>query len=103
MNAIMAWTGVKLRYRKIRRRLAQDLVGLAEFAHLAFQGLDAVPLLAARSGSQTLIPLRLAHPAAQRFPCAANLRRYRADRCPLRGVIRPMLQHHPHRPQTDLS
>jgi hypothetical protein len=34
---------------------------------------------------------------------AANLRRNRADRSPLRGVIRPMLQHHSHRARTDLS
>src|ERR1700712_5498175 len=100
-----SWLGpaVELRHRKIRRRLAQNLIGLAEFAHLALQGLDALTIIAGWTNPQPLVALRLTHPAAQRLPCAANLRRNRADRCPLRGVIRLMLQYHSDCTRTDLG
>src|SRR3978361_2151634 len=103
MNAIMALTGGRAPPSQIRRRLSQDLIGLAQVAPLSFQGLDPLTVIAGWTSPQPLVALRLAHPAAQRLPCAANLRRNRADRRPLGGVIRHMLQHHSHRPQRYLS
>jgi hypothetical protein len=64
----------------------QDLIGLVGFAHLAFPGLDALLLLAARSSPQTLVALWVPHPATQRLCRAANLGFNRADRRSLRGV-----------------
>jgi hypothetical protein len=36
---------VELRLRKICRRLAQDLFGPAQFLHLAFENLQAIPVI----------------------------------------------------------
>jgi hypothetical protein len=71
---------------EIRAGLAQDLVGLAQLAVLALQR-DA--------GFAAGISLGLVHPTAQRLGRTADLGRDRHDRCPLRGVLRSMLTHHP--------
>src|SRR4051794_37426764 len=83
-------------------RLAQDLIGLAQLAVLALQGLDALLLRRGRPGPQTLVTLGLADPLAQGLGRAPNFGRDRADGRPLRGVVAPMIQHHPHRTLPDL-
>ena len=78
---------VELRHGKIGRRLAQDLVGLSQFADLALQRLDSLALVRRRTGPLALIALGLAHPVAQRLARTADLARDRADRRPLRAVL----------------
>src|SRR5690606_31030065 len=78
---------VELRLGKIRGRLAQDLVGLAQLTHLSFQGLDPLAFAAGLAFTFTAITLGLAHPTAQRFGCTTHLGGNRADRCPLRLVV----------------
>jgi hypothetical protein len=78
------------RHRKRRRRLAQDLVGLAQFLVLTLQRLQPSLLVAAWPGTPTGIPLLTANPTAQRLRRAADLRR---DRRPLRRILRLVLQH----------
>src|SRR5919205_3994335 len=87
---------VELRLGKIRRRLAQDLVGLTQLAHLALQRADPLTLVRARTGALSSVALHLAHPGPQRLRRAADLARDRTDRCPLRGMLAPMLVHHTH-------
>src|SRR3954463_16122595 len=93
---------VELRHRKIRGRLAQDLVGLAQFAHFTLQRSDALLLRRGRTGAPALIALSLANPAAQRFRRAADLGGNRADRGRLRGVLALVVEHHPDRAGADL-
>jgi hypothetical protein len=51
----------------------QNLIGLVEFAHLAFPGLDAILLLAARSSPQTLVAALGAAPShAASLPCSQS-------------------------------
>src|SRR3954454_12159128 len=102
MKAIMAGPAVEVRHRKIRGRLAQDLVGLAQLAVLALQRSDAFLLGRGRAGAPALIALGLANPAAQGLRRAADLGGNRADRSRLRGVLALVVEHHPHRTGTDL-
>ena len=77
----------------IVRRLAQNLVGALQLTILALQLLEPIPLRAGQSRASALVTLCLAHPFAQRLPRAANLRRNRADRRPLRVVLPLMFKH----------
>ena len=83
--------------------LAQDRVGLAQFAVLAVPRFHPGPIVACRPRSAPLVMLGLPHPAAQAPPRTADLGRNRADRRLLRRAIRTVLQHHPHRTRTYLS
>jgi hypothetical protein len=56
-----------------RRGLAQDLVGLAQFADLAFKFLDPLLLLRAQARALPRIGLVPAYPAPQRLRGAADL------------------------------
>jgi hypothetical protein len=47
-----------------------------------------------------LVALGLPNPVVKRLRRAADLRRDRNNRCPLRGVIASVLDHHPHGPCT---
>jgi hypothetical protein len=80
---------------------------LAQFADLAFQRLDPLPVIAGRPGPFPLIALGLPDPAPQGLRRAADLRRDRADRRPLRGVIVRgviafVFEHHPNRALANL-
>ena len=62
----------------------------------AASGLGTLPLLPGLNLANPQITQEL-DPAPQGLRCAANLRRDRADRRPLRGVLALMLEHHPNR------
>src|SRR5215213_1411148 len=66
------------------------------------QGLDPLLLRRVRASPQALVALGLPIPLAQCLGRAADLRRDRADGRPLRGVVAPVFQDHPHRPLPDL-
>src|ERR1700753_713076 len=103
MNAIMAWTGG--RAPPPSQNTPTPCGGFRwPDATPAPRGsaIDALQLLAARSGPQTLIALSLPHPATQRLRRAVDLGRYRTNRRPLRGMIGPMLKYHPDRARTRL-
>jgi hypothetical protein len=69
----------ELRLGEKRTRLAQDLVRLAQLAHVSLERLDAIIFGSSRPGPLTGITFLLADPAAQR---AADLGGDRCDRCP---------------------
>jgi transposase InsO family protein len=92
---------VELRLGEIRRCLAKDLVRLAQPPDLALQRFDPLPVVACRTGPLALVALGLPDPAPQRLGSAADLRRDRADRRPLRGVLPGVFEHHPHRALAD--
>ena len=87
--------------RKIGRRLAQDLVGLAQLTVLALQRLDPLAFVRGRPGPQALVALGLPDPVAQRLARAADLGRDRLDGRLLRAVLALMVQNHPHRAVAD--
>ena len=78
---------VELRLGEIGACQLQDLVGLAQLAHLAFEFLDA--LLLGRRGARpnAAVALALAHPLAQGLAGAADLAGDGLDRRPLRRVL----------------
>jgi hypothetical protein len=82
---ITLWLGpaVELRLGKIRRGLA---------AEISLAGRSC-----RTSRSSALITPSLSNPAPQGLSIAADLRRERADRRPLRGVLPLMLEHYPNR------
>ena len=84
MSAILE--PVELRLGEISVGQHQDLVGLAQFAHLALKLLDALLLGRRRSGANAAVALALAHPLAQRLARAADLGRDRLDRRKRLGV-----------------
>src|SRR5690606_4967703 len=88
---------VELRLGKIRRCLAQDLVGLPQLAYLALERLHPHPLVRRQARPQPLVTLGTAHPVAQRLGRAPDLPGNRLDRRPLRTVRVLMLEHHPYR------
>src|SRR5690606_18310151 len=92
---------VELRLGKIRRCLAQDLVGLPQLAYLALERLHPRPLVRRQARAQPLVTLGPTHPVAQRLGRAPDLPGNRLDRRPLRTVRALVLQHHPHRPLPD--
>jgi len=64
---------------KIRRRLAQDLVGLAQFTVLALQRLQAICHLGWHTGPLAAVDLGLLDPFEQGLGNAAYLLRDRHD------------------------
>src|SRR6476659_5297710 len=92
---IMASIGGRAPPGQICAGLAQDLVGLAQLAVLALQRLQAFTIIRRNPGLLVLVGLSLVHPPPQRLCCAADLRRNRHDRCPLRGMLAPMFDYHP--------
>src|SRR6476469_3197653 len=99
MKAIIASWAVELRLGKIRQRLAQDLVGLAQLAVLAFKGLDPGAVLRRGAAAKALVTFGLPHPAAKRLAGASDLTGNRVNRCPLRRMLGLVIQNHPHRPR----
>src|SRR5690606_32659310 len=88
---------------KKRRRLAQDLVGLAQLAHFALQGLDPRLLIRRQPGPKPAVALGPTDPSPQRLRLAADLPGHRRDRRPLRAVLALVIQDQPHRPLTHLG
>lgn len=81
---------------KISASFAQDLVGLAKLAVLSLQRLHSLALVRRRTGPKTPVPFSLGDPVVKGLRRASDLRRNRHDRCPLRGVIAPVLDRQPH-------
>jgi hypothetical protein len=68
---------------------------------LPHQGLDRLPLIAAKARSQSAVALRLTYPLAQRLGRAAKLRRDGANSRPMRPVLVLARKHHPDGPIPD--
>src|SRR5690606_22047093 len=88
---------VELRLGKIRRRLAQNLVRLAQLAILALELFQSLQVRRGRPGTNAAITLGLSNPTPQGFGRTTDLAGNRADRSPLRVVVPLVLQHHPNR------
>src|SRR6202007_570994 len=93
---------VELRLRKISRRLAQDLVGLAKLTVLSFQCLQLRGHIRRHAWRTATVAIRLLHPFQPRMGEAANLPRDRSNRRTARRMLAFMIQHHPHRTLADL-
>ena len=87
---------VELRLGEKRTRQTQDLVCLAQLAHLSLQRFDALLFGGGRPWTLAGIALLLAYPAAQSFWRAADLGSDGRDRCPLRLVLAARFAHHAH-------
>lgn len=70
---------------------------MAQLPHLTLQCLDPFLLIRYRARPFALVTLGLPDPAPQRFRSAADLRRDRTDRRPLRRMFAFVLEHHPNR------
>src|SRR5690606_10502572 len=92
---------VELRLGKIRGRLAQDLVGLAQLTHLTFQRLDPLAFAAGMAFTLASIALGLAYPTAQCFGGTTDLGRTRANRCRVRLVVAVIRQYRSNRSLAD--
>ncbi len=80
---------VELRLGEICAGPLQGLVGLARFAHFAFEFLDALGLDRRGPLLQALVPFGLSDPASQRLHGAPDLGCDRLDCRPLRVVLFP--------------
>lgn len=94
---------VELRLGKIRTGQVQNFVGFALLTVLTFQSLDAFTFFTARPRALTGIVLMAANPAMRGLRCAANLRGYGFNGCPLGGVVVQVLQNHVHGTFTDFG
>src|SRR5207249_11517671 len=88
-------SAVELRREESRRGL-QDLVGPSELEVLAVKDLQTLTFIGREARSEALVGLGLADPAPERFVGHAELVGDRADRGPLRVVLVPVVEHHPH-------
>lgn len=87
---------------KIRRRLAQDPVGLAQLTVLALQRLQVICHLGWYTDPLAAVDLGLLDPFKQGLGNAAYLLRDRGDGCPARRMVTFVIQHHAHRTGVDL-
>jgi hypothetical protein len=78
------------------------LVRTLELGVFTLELLELLALFRCQGGSSTRVTLGLTHPVAQRLRRAADLRRNRPNRGPLRIVLSLALEHHLHRPLLDL-
>jgi hypothetical protein len=83
--------GSKLRLGKIRRRLAQNFVGLTQSTDFPSKHLDPIALGSRLVRPRSLLPLGLAHPFAEGLRRAADLGGDRTDRRPSRRVLAPVI------------
>src|SRR5215213_8485719 len=82
--------------REIHARSPQDLVGLAQLAHLALQALEPLALIRGQAiAARTVVGLGLAHPLTQRLPVDAEILGDMRDRA-------AALHDEPHRAFTQL-
>jgi hypothetical protein len=79
------------------------LVRPAELFDLPLELSQAGPLVGRDHGPAALVDLGAAYPHPQRLPVDVELRRDRLDRLPLRRMLMGVLEHHPHRPLTQLG
>jgi putative transposase len=93
---------VELRLGKIRGRLAQDLVGLAQFTVLTLQRLHPLGHVAWDTRPLAGIDLRLLHPLMQGLRHAADLLGDRHHSRPARRMIPFVIHHHPNRTLANL-
>ena len=98
LNAAIAM----IRRCKISLRLAQYLIGLAQFAVLALQGLHPFRHLGGDARGSTSLNIRLLHPVHQRVGRTADLPGNRRRGRPPGWVFPLMVQHHPCRPGPNL-
>lgn len=91
-----------LRLDKIRRCLAQNLIGLAKLAILMLQRLHLFALGGGQALPQIPVMLGLAHPVAQRLRRAADLAGDRLSRPTVRHA-QPGVRTPPDRSLTDLG
>src|SRR6266487_2966426 len=97
----MLWP-VELGREENRRRL-EDLIGPPQLGVLPLQPPDLGMLLTRQTRPRPGIHLSLADPLTQRLRRPdAQLLRHRADRRPVRGILRPHLGDHPDRALTQL-
>jgi hypothetical protein len=80
----------------LTRRKLRPLVSPAQLAVLPLKLLDPLGLSTRRPRPLAIIDLDLPHPQAQRLGGHPELLGDRADRRPLRVVLVPVLEHHPH-------
>ena len=99
----MARPAVELRLGEICAGLAQDLVGLAQLAVLALQGVQLGGHVGGDAGAVAAVGLRLLDPLVQRLRRTADPGRDREDRLPARWVIALTLQQEPHCARPDLG
>lgn len=90
-------SAVEFRLGEKRARQLQNLIGLAQCLDLAFQGLEPLAFLSRHAIARAGIDLVLAHPVMPRLRNAADLRGYRLDGGPQRGILATVLLHHTHR------
>src|SRR6476619_2550210 len=85
-------SAVELRLGKIRRRLAQDIVGLPKFPVLPLQGLQLGRHLSRHPRRTAVVALSLFEPFIEGLPGAANFGRDRDDCCPTRRMLALVIQ-----------
>ena len=85
---------------KIRRRLAQDLIGLPQLAVLPLQGLQLLGHLRRDTNPFAAVDLDLLDPLVQGLRRAADLRCHGFNRGPARRMLVFMIEHQPNRPAT---
>lgn len=90
------------RHRKIRARLAQDLIHLPTFAGLAFQRPNPRRRVRRKAHPLASVDLGALDPFAQGLRRAADLRRRRYDRRPARRSRVIAIEDHTHRAAADL-
>src|SRR5918994_4167735 len=86
----------------MRGRL-QDVVGASQLRVLPLEPLQLRQLVARSPRPAAPIPLGLADPQANRLGLGPELLSHRANRLPLRPVLAPVVEHHPHGPLTQLA
>src|SRR5690606_31323598 len=74
----------------------QNLVGFAQLAVLALQGLDAVALFGRLAGALSSVGLLATNPAMQRLRDTANLRSNGLNGRPLGWIVVQVFQNHAH-------
>ena len=84
------------KWGKMSAGLAQELVSLSQLADLTLQRLQALAIVRHNTGLLALVAISLVDQPPQRFCRAADLGRNRDDCRPMRGVLAPMLDNHPH-------
>ena len=89
-------------WAKYADALPHDLVRAFQSEVLALELRQTRPFIGRQPRTRPGIPLRLAHPPAQRFRCAAQFLGHGSSRGPLGRVLVGMLEHHPHRAFTYL-
>ena len=93
---------VELRLGKIGAGFAQNLVRLAQLANLAFERPDPLTIVAGHARPGSAVSFSLTDPPPQRLGRAAELRRDRTHRRPLRAMLAPMLENQPDSPVANL-